>query len=196
MRSAARVIRRHRRARRSESSRALARELFSRLRRSPTDWRAWIVTAVARSHQNRGAEGESNQREDHPHEQPQQAAAPGEREHKPQSYHGRRPHPRHRTFDGDRFRRQRGRRWKIRLSCALDCYRHGHPVSRWEQSPNSAIDCVHMLMLQRDMNIGVPCVLRSGAWRVLQDSLHDVREFAFEVLVCGCLPRCQRQRLP
>jgi hypothetical protein len=26
-------------------------------------------------------------------------------------------------------------------------------------------------MLQRDMNIGVPCVLRSGASRVLQDSV-------------------------
>ena len=31
-----------------------------------------------------GAQGsESNQREDHPHEQPQEAAAPGKRENKP-----------------------------------------------------------------------------------------------------------------
>jgi hypothetical protein len=48
---------------------------------------------------NRVAEQRSNQRYDHPHEQPQQAAAPGKRENKPQSDHGRRPHARHRAFD-------------------------------------------------------------------------------------------------
>ena len=42
---------------------------------------------------NRVAEQRSNQRYDHPHEQPQQAAAPGKRENKPQSDHGRRHTP-------------------------------------------------------------------------------------------------------
>lgn len=43
---------------------------------------------------------------------------------------------------------------------------------RAANAPNSAIACVAALsMLQRDVSTGVPCVLRSGASRVLQDSV-------------------------
>jgi hypothetical protein len=94
------------RAGRSKSGRTLVCELF-RGRAGHRQTGVWIVTAIAVATEIGSRESESNQREDHPHEQPQEAAAPGERENKPQSDHGRRPHSRHRTFDGDRFRRQR-----------------------------------------------------------------------------------------
>jgi hypothetical protein len=52
----------------------------------------------------------------------------------------------------------------------LNCCRHGHPVSRSERSPQiSSRLLAASPMLQRDMNMGTPCVLRSGASRVLQD---------------------------
>ena len=81
----------------------MAAGAFSTARRQPFDLpqarQCRCPDCRSRPAKNRVAEQRSNQRYDHPHEQPQQAAAPGKRENEPQSDHGRRPHARHRAFD-------------------------------------------------------------------------------------------------